>query len=108
MALRIEFLPTASHCIETVAKREYWKNVDTYLKNRKHDEDIERRIELLRAFLETASFAKLRKELEEHLENGKQVIFTLYLKNSKPCYEITQKREHENMMEKNLVIKPLK
>ncbi|MBW1672394.1 MAG: hypothetical protein JRJ45_01885 [Deltaproteobacteria bacterium] len=35
MAIRIVLTPTSSHCIETVAKREYWKNVNNYLKKRK-------------------------------------------------------------------------
>jgi len=32
MSIQIALTPTASHCIETVAKREYWKHVTIYLK----------------------------------------------------------------------------
>ncbi len=88
MAIQIVLTPTVSHCIETVAKREYWKNVTTYLKKRKGNKRLEGEIELLRFFLETADFAKLRKQSEEHILHGKQVQFILSIKNKKLVYEM--------------------
>jgi len=89
VTIQIELIPTLSHCIETVAKREYWKNVDEYLKKRREDKKLEEKIELLRFFLETADFGNLRTQSEKHIINGKPVNFNLSIKNGKPCYEMT-------------------
>ena len=89
MAIQIVLTPTVSHCIETVAKREYWKNVTTYLKKRKGNTRLEEKIELLRSFLETTDFSNLRKQSEEHILNGKQVQFIVSVKNKKLLYEMT-------------------
>ena len=92
---RIVLNPTASHCIETVAKREYWRKVNDYLKKRVEDKRVEGIIELLRSFLVTADFAKLRKESEEHILNGKQVQFIVSMKNNKVVYEMTVNKNEE-------------
>lgn len=89
MTIRIELIPTLSHCIETMAKREYWKSVDEYLKKRKEDRKFEEKIELLRAFLETADFGILRRQSEKHIIDGKKVKFILSIKNGKQRYEMT-------------------
>ena len=89
MTIQIILTPTVSHCIETVAKREYWKNVNTYLKKRKGNKRLEEKIELLRSFLETADFYNLRKQSEEHILNGKQVQFIVSVKNKKLLHEMT-------------------
>jgi hypothetical protein len=88
MTNRIVLTPTISHCIETVAKREYWKNVNECLKKRKEDKRLERKIELLRSFLITADFANLRRESEEHILHGEQVQFIVSMKNNKLLYEM--------------------
>ena len=89
MTIRIELVPTLSHCIETMAKREYWKSVDEYLKKRNEDRKSEEKIELLRAFLETADFGILRGQSEKHIIDGKKVKFILSIKNGKQSYEMT-------------------
>lgn len=89
MTIRIELIPTVYHCIETIAKREYWRSVDEYLKKGKEDKRLEEKIELLRSFLETADFAVLRRESEKHLMNGKHVKFTFCIRNGKPVHEMT-------------------
>jgi hypothetical protein len=91
--LVIKLIPTGSHCIETTAKREYWKSVDEYLKKANEDKRLEERIELLKAFLETADFGMLRQQSEKPIIDGKQVTFKLSIKNGKPWYEMTV--EHE-------------
>jgi len=96
MAIRIELTPTLSHCIETVAKREYWKNVHEYLKKRKEDERLEEEIELLRSFLETADFSNLRRQSEKYIIDGNQVKFILSIKNKKPWYEMTVESKNKN------------
>ena len=89
MTARIELIPTLSRCIETVAKREYWKNVDESLRNRKANRKLEERIELLRSFLESADFGALRRRSEKHLVDGKRVKFTLSIKDGKQRCEMT-------------------
>ena len=91
MTIRIALTPTISHCIETVAKREYWKTVNNYLKKRKEDKRLEGKIELLRSFLETADFANLRRQSEEYILHGKQVKFIVSIKNKKLLHEMTVK-----------------
>jgi len=87
--LVIKLIPTASHCIETTAKREYWKSVNEYLKKANEDKKLEEKIELLKAFLETADFSMLRQQSEKHIIDGKQVTFNLSMRNGKPWYEMT-------------------
>ncbi len=89
MTIRIELVPTLSHCIETMARREYWKSVDEYVKNRNEDRKLEEKIELLKAFLETADFGILRRQSEKHIIDGKKVKFILSIKNGKQRYEMT-------------------
>lgn len=89
MNLVIELIPTASHCIETTAKTEHWKSVDEYLKKANEDKRLEERIELLKAFLETADFSMLRQQSEKHIIDGKQVTFKLSMRTGKPWYEMT-------------------
>jgi hypothetical protein len=101
VTIRIELIPTLSHCIETVAKREYWRSVDEYLKKRKEDKELEEKIELLRSFLETEDFGILRRQSEKHLMNGKQVRFTLSIRNGKQAHEMTMEKTHEGKNECN-------
>lgn len=89
MTIRIELIPTVTHCIETVAKREYWKTVDEYLGKGAKDEALEENIELLKSFLESADFGRLRGESDKHLLDGKKVTFTLSIENGKLKYEMT-------------------
>ena len=93
MNLVIELIPTASHCIETTAKREYWKSVNEYLKKANEDKRLEKKIELLKAFLETADFGMLRQQSEKHIMDGKQVSFNLSMRYGKPWYEMTLEQE---------------
>jgi hypothetical protein len=76
--LRIELLPDLSHCIETVAKKEYQKVLNRLLEGA-GSEELEQAAELLRLFLETTDFRKLRTESERHLTEGKRVKFIIYL-----------------------------
>jgi hypothetical protein len=89
VTIRIELVPTLSHCIETMAKRKYWKSIDEYLKKGNGDRKLEEKIELLRAFLKTADFGILRRQSEKHIIDGKKVKFILSIKNGKHSYEMT-------------------
>ena len=69
--VRIELVPNLSNCVETVAKKEYWKNVSRCLQIEEQDEELQGKIELLKAFLESTDFKELRRESEKHLVEGK-------------------------------------
>jgi len=84
----IELFPSLSHCIETVAKQEFWSSVNKYMENEQEDKELEDKIELLKAFLESMDFGKLRSESEQYLIQGKKVKFTIYWEEDKPSYEM--------------------
>ena len=86
--VKIELTPTLDLCIEGTARREYLKSVAEYMQQAKKSRKLEDKIELLRVFLETMDFRKLRAESEQHLTEGKKVRFILTLKKGKPKYEM--------------------
>jgi len=84
----IELFPDLSHCIETVAKQEFWNSATRYMESEQEDKELKDRIELLKAFLESMNFGKLRSESEQYLIKGKKVKFAIYWKEDKPSYEM--------------------
>lgn len=84
----IKLLPSLSHCIETVAIEEFWSLVNKYLESAQEDKEAERNIELLKAFLESADFKKLRRESEEYLTQGRAVKFIVYWEEGEPSYKM--------------------
>ena len=80
----IEFKPTLSQCIETLAKREYRESLQSYMASTENSKALAEKIELLRLFLETADFSKLRAESEKWLSEGRGTKFILSLENGKP------------------------
>lgn len=54
----------------------------------REDKKLEEKIELLKAFLESMDFRKLRSQSEKHLVEGKQVKFIISWKEGKPSYEM--------------------
>jgi len=60
--LKVELIPDLSHCIETVAKREHTAVSKQLLTYGRRNKDLEEKLEILRLFLETANFKKLRAE----------------------------------------------
>ena len=84
----IELFPSLSHCIETTAREEFWDSVNQYMEGGQEDKKLEGRIELLKAFLESMDFKKLRSQSEKYLIEGKRVKFVICWKESKPSYEI--------------------
>jgi hypothetical protein len=67
----IELFPSLSHCIETTAREEFWNSVNQYTEGGQEDKKLEERIELLKAFLESMDFKKLRSQSERYLVEGK-------------------------------------
>ncbi len=85
--MEIELFPSLSHCIETTAKQEFWKSVDGYTE-KQGDKELEGKIELLKAFVESMDFRKLRRESEKYLIEGKEVRFIIRWKGNRPQYEM--------------------
>ena len=86
---QIELVPDLSHCIETVARKEYENLARSYLQAGKGDSDFEEKVELIRTFLESADFRKLRKRSEQYLLNGQNVKFVVYRKSGKTKFNMT-------------------
>jgi len=84
----VELIPSLSHCIETVAKEEYWSSVNKFMEGEQEDKELQQRIELLKAFLESMDFRRLRRESEKHLIQGKTVKFIIYWRENKPSYDM--------------------
>lgn len=72
---------------EGTARQEYLKSTDEYMRKGQKDRKLEEKIELLRMFLETMDFRKLRAESEKYLVEGKAVKFILTSVKGKPKYE---------------------
>ena len=88
--VQIELVPDLSHCIETVAKMQYENLVRNYLQAGKGDSEFKAKIELLRTFLESADFRKLRKESEEYLLKGQSIKFILSQEEGKTKYKLVR------------------
>jgi hypothetical protein len=84
----IELFPSLSRCIETTARKEFWNSVNQYTEGGQKDKKLEERIELLKAFLESMDFKKLRSQSERYLIESKQVKFVISWKEGKPSYEM--------------------
>ena len=91
----IELFPSLSHCIETTAREEFWNSVNQYMEGGQEDKKLEGRIELLKAFLESMDFKKLRSQSERYLVEGKQVKFVISWKEGKLSYEMMVTEESE-------------
>ena len=79
--LQIELVPDIEHCIETVARRENAAVSKQLLAPGQRNEELEDKLEILKLFLETADFKKLRAESEKQLIEGKIVRFVVSLEN---------------------------
>jgi len=87
--VRVELVPTLTHCVETTAKREFSRGLAEYFEKDEEDEELGARTELLRLFLESADMRELRRESEKHLVEGRTVRFTLYLEAGEPRCEMS-------------------
>jgi hypothetical protein len=87
---QIELVPDLSHCIETLAKREYESLVRSYLQAGKVDIEFEEKVELLRSFLESVDFKKLRQQSESYLLKGQRIKFILYREKGRTKYKLVR------------------
>jgi len=91
--LKIELVPTLSQCIETIAKKEYDETVRQLLASGEHNRKLIEMVRLLKSFLETADFKKLRSDSERHLVEGRRVKFVVYTEEKVPKYKMHVSRE---------------
>ena len=73
--------------METKAKRQYNQMAGELL-DKGEGGELAQRLEILRLFLESADFNRLRSESEKHLVEGKKVKFIVYLEEGKPEHEM--------------------
>jgi len=88
--VEMELIPDLSHCIETVARREHDNLVKSYFQAGRGDAEFEEKVELLRSFLESADFKKLRRESEGYLLNGENIKFILYREEGEARYRLVR------------------
>ena len=86
--LKIELVPDLMHCIETVARKEHAMILKQLLTPGKVNKELEKELEILQIFLETADFKKLRSESEKQLMERRKVRFLVYLEDSVSKYEM--------------------
>jgi len=80
----IEFKPSLSECIETLAKREYRESLRSCMASTGNDKELQEKVELLRLFLEAADFGKIRALCDKWLSQGRRVKFIISLERGKP------------------------
>jgi len=73
---RLEIVPELSECIETKARKEY-QRISSLVMQGNTEVALARRLELLRVFLESADFPKLRSDSEQLLAEGKRITFVI-------------------------------
>lgn len=86
--MEIKLEPGLTHCIETMAKKEYERVLGQLLKGKEEDSQLAEELELLRIFLESADFGRLRGRCDDYLTAGKRVEARLRSSDSVPGYEI--------------------
>ncbi|MDD5127526.1 MAG: hypothetical protein PHR43_05480 [Dehalococcoidales bacterium] len=91
MSVFIEIYPQLDACIETQAKRLY-KEYSERILGGEYGVVVDK-VEILRLFLETWNFNKLRAESEPHLVAGKKIKYTVWVENGKSEYEMKIEQE---------------
>ncbi|MFC2033997.1 hypothetical protein ACFLTT_01145 [Chloroflexota bacterium] len=86
--IHIELEPELDACVETQAKKKYNQILGELLNMGGASGELTLKLEMLRLFLETADFNKLRSESEKHLQAGKEVKFILHLEQGKPVCDM--------------------
>lgn len=85
--IEVELEPELNACVETKARQEYQAILKRLLK-RDSDMRLKTELEMLRLFLETTDFKKLREKYEKHLAAGERARFILRPGKNQPAYEI--------------------
>jgi hypothetical protein len=72
--MEIQFEPDLAHCIQSLAESEY-EQAQRELLQKEEDGYLQQKFEVLKLFLQSADFGKLRSAYEKHLVEGKKVKF---------------------------------
>jgi hypothetical protein len=80
----IEFRPSLSECIETLAKRAYEESLRNCLESTEISKELRARIKLLRLFLGSTDFRQLRAACERGLSEAKVVKLILRMVDGRP------------------------
>lgn len=86
--LEIILEPTLSHCIETRAREEFDRLERSLIAAENFDETIATRLEILRSFLVSTDFPRLRGEYEPHLMQGRRVRFVLRQEGERAAFRV--------------------
>jgi len=84
----IELFPSPDHHIETTATDEFCNSPNQYVECAQKDKKLEGKIELLRAFLESADVRKPRSDGEIHMIEANRVKSVVGREQGKPSYEM--------------------
>jgi hypothetical protein len=84
----IELKPSLSSCIETLSKKEYDRTLSLLLKKGPVNEELGVRLEVLRLFLESTDFSRLRSQYEGYLTEGKKVTFLISSEKGEASYKL--------------------
>lgn len=84
----ITFEPDLSTCIQTLARKQHERIVRQLLKPGPGNPELEQKAEMLRMFLESTDFSRLRREYEPYLAEGNRVTLTLRLMTDRTEYDI--------------------
>jgi len=90
----IELFPSLDHCIETSAREEFWKCVNQYMESGGRQKELEEKIEILKSFLKSTDFRKLRSQSEIYLTEGQKVKFVIWRKREKVNCQMTVVEEN--------------
>ena len=72
----LKIVPELNECIETKARKEF-QRISSLVMQGHNQRSLIQRLELLRLFLETADFRKLRSDSEQMLMKGKKITFVI-------------------------------
>jgi len=71
------FVPTLDECVETLARRRMNKTLQSLMETALADREAEEEFALLKRFIESADFRRLRAESEPELLQGHRVAFNV-------------------------------
>ena len=80
--------PTLSHCIEALAREEFERLKRSLIESESGDETIATRLEILRSFLVSTDFPRLRGAYEPHLTQGRQVRFVIWQEGERAAFRV--------------------
>jgi hypothetical protein len=84
---KITLIPTIDACVETQARLMYVEALRALL-DKSEEPQLQQKYEILKLFLETADFRKLRAQSEKLFAQNKMVVFNVWIENGNSQWEI--------------------